>query len=478
MRANIRASRWQLGMVTTALLSAQTRPPATIEPGLLQEDFRIFRSALEEGHSGIYRYTPKVEMDRAFDAAARQIDRPMNVLQFYRLLAPVVAQIKCGHTAVLPPSELQRAMSKTLPLFPFDVEVLDGKVYTLREYIPDEQRLTGLEVRAINGVPIARILSAMIATTPGDGDSETVRPWRIGQGGEFPRLLYTVVGIESPFAIELRDPQSGAIRAARLSGIRGDFREKIAPVRYPQDQKPDRAADLTFPDGGIVRLTIRSFGGNAGGRFLEDAFQQIRGRNTRSLIIDVRDNEGGADELGKKLLSFLVDQPFKYYEDLVLNARSFSFGRYLENGNGVIPEAMVEKRADGKYHNIRHPNWGVQQPSQPYFSGQVLALMNGGSFSTTCEFLANLHSRHRATFIGEEAAGGYYGNTSGRMARVVLPNSKVIVRVPLQTYYLGVEGGDPRRSIRPDVRVQPTIQDLLERKDPVMQKALAIARGH
>ena len=472
MRANIRGS-----IFFAALLSAQTRPPAKIEPSLLQEDFRIFRSALEEGHSGIYRYTPKAEMDRVVNDAAKQIDRPMNALEFYRLLAPVVARIKCGHTGVLPPRDIQQATAKTLPLFPFDVEVLDGKVYTLREYMPDEQHLIGLEVRAINGVPADRILAAMIAVTPGDGDSETVRPWRIGHGGAFHQLLYSVTGIESPFVIEFRDPGGGASRVLRLSGVRGDFREKIGPVRYPRDQKPDSAADLKFLDSGqIAVLTIRSFGGNAGGRFFDDVFEQIRRNNSQSLLIDVRNNSGGADELGKKLLSFLVDQPFEYYEDLVLNAREFSFARYVEGGGGVIPASMLEKRADGKYHNVQHPNWGLQQPSQPYFAGQVLALMNGGSFSTTCEFLSNLHSRNRATFIGEEAAGGYYGNTSGRIPTVVLPNSKVAVRVPLQTYYLAVKGGDPRRSILPDVRVQPTIQDLLAGEDQVMEKALAIAR--
>jgi C-terminal processing protease CtpA/Prc len=224
-------------------------------------------------------------------------------------------------------------------------------------------------------------------------------------------------------------------------------------------------------------LTIRQFGGNAGGRFFDDAFDQIRRQGSGSLIIDVRDNSGGADELGKKLLSFLVDQPFEYYDDLVLNAREFSFSRYVEGGGGVIPESMLERRADGKFHNIQHPNLGLQQPSQPYFAGQVLALMNGGSFSTTCEFLSHLHSRKRAVFIGEEAAGGYYGNTSGRMPTVILPNSKVAVRVPLQTYYLAVQGGDPRRSILPDVEVKPKIQDLLDGDDPITAKALELARA-
>jgi len=167
LRGNIRDSRIAglrfaqliIAIAIAAPLSAQTRlqttrPPAKIEPGLLQEDFRIFRSALEEGHSGIYRYTPKAELDRSFDTAAKQIVRPMSALEFYRMLAPVVAEIKCGHTAVLPPRDIQAALAETIPLFPFDVEVSDGKVYTLREYMPDEQHLTGLEVREINRVPI------------------------------------------------------------------------------------------------------------------------------------------------------------------------------------------------------------------------------------------------------------------------------------------------------------------------------------
>jgi hypothetical protein len=478
LRGNIRGSSQIFVIALAGLLSGQPRSAAKIEPGLLQEDFRIFRNALEEGHSGIYRYTPKPEMDRAFDTAVKQIARSMSALEFYRLLAPVVARIKCGHTGVVPPSGVQEAIAKTIPLFPFDVEVSDGKVYTLREYMPDEQRLTGFEVRAINGVPIEQILRTMIAATPGDGDSETVRPWRIGHGGAFPRLLYSLVGIESPFVIEFREPANGLERKVRLSGVRGDFRETIGPVRYPRDQKPDRAADVRFLDSGrIATLTIRQFGGSAGGRFFNDAFEQIRGQGSRALIIDVRDNSGGADELGKQLLSFLVDQQFQYYDDLVLNAREFSFSRYVEGGGGVIPESMLERRAGGKFHNIHHPNWGLQQPSQPHFAGQVLALMNGGSFSTTCEFLSHLHSRKRATFIGEEAAGGYYGNTSGRMPTVVLPNSKVAVRVPLQTYYLAVEGGDPRRSILPDVEVKPGIQDLLAGGDPIMAKALELARA-
>src|SRR5882762_10433291 len=169
-------------VVFPALVSAQDK----LAPKLLLEDFRIARTSLEEGHSGVYRYTSKADLDRDFDAAAGRIDHPMTALEFYRLLAPVVARIKCGHTVVNPPRDRQQAMNRSVPLFPFNVEVLGGKVYVFREYSTEEHSLEGQEIRQINGIPIETILTTMLAATPGDGDSRTVRPWRVGHGGAFP----------------------------------------------------------------------------------------------------------------------------------------------------------------------------------------------------------------------------------------------------------------------------------------------------
>jgi C-terminal processing protease CtpA/Prc len=230
----------------------------------------------------------------------------------------------------------------------------------------------------------------------------------------------------------------------------------------------------------IAVLTIYGFGDRPGpagtkplNQFLHDAFDEIHTRNSGSLILDLRNNDGGEDALGKQLLSFLLDQPFQYYDDLIFNSREFSFFRYVDGAKPIL-ENEVEKRADGKYHYIVHPNWGIQKPAQPHFAGQVLVLMNGGSFSTTCEFLSNLHYRKRATFVGEAAAGGYYGNTSGDVVAVVLPNSKVVVRVPLMTYYLTVKGANPSRSILSDYEVKPSMGELLSGQDVVMAKAVGL----
>ena len=75
-----------------AITCGQTPTLPKIEPKLLQADLQIARTALEEGHSGMYRYTPKPELDRAFDAANKKLTQPMDALQFLRILAPAVAR--------------------------------------------------------------------------------------------------------------------------------------------------------------------------------------------------------------------------------------------------------------------------------------------------------------------------------------------------------------------------------------------------
>ena len=163
---------------------------------------------------------------------------------------------------------------------------------------------------------------------------------------------------------------------------------------------------------------------------------------------------------------------------MVINAREFDFFKYAPDAKPV-PIELIEQRSDTKFHFVKHPNWGLQQPRQPHFSGRVFVLMNGGSFSTSSELLSIVHYQKRGIFIGEEAAGGYYGNTSGRFnADVVLPNSRLMLPLRLTTYYLAVNGyKHADRSVIPDYPVSHTIADLLARKDKDMDLALSIARG-
>jgi len=103
--------------------------------------------------------------------------------------------------------------------------------------------------------------------------------------------------------------------------------------------------------------------------------------------------------------------------------------------------------------------------------------MNGGSFSASTEFLSTLHFHKRATFIGEETGGGYYGNTSGARVNLELPNSKLQLHFGLMTYYQAV-GDDkyPERGVLPDYPITHTIEDLIAGRDKEMDLAIRLAK--
>jgi hypothetical protein len=476
-----------LALTQTPVTKSDLKSDANLprfKPAQLLEDFQIARRALEEGHSGIYRYTPKHRLDEIFDQAARSLDRPMDAVEFYRVLAPAVNNIKCGHTAVVLPEDLRNELNTSAPLLPLRVRVLAKKPCVFRDYSSDDHRLAGMEIRSINLVPASRIVQTMMAAASGDGDVETSRQTRIGDL-RFTTLLISMLGLKSPYHLSLWDPKAKREVNATLQGMPLPKLQEISRASYPQDLPSGRSAEITYlDDGKIARMNIYAFSGfsdlekKKGLRvFFKESFEELQGKQTRALILDLRNNGGGEDELGKLLLSYLIDEPFKYYEDLVANNDTFSFMKYTNQPNFKAPERMFNRSPDGKLHMVGHPNWGTNQPSKPTFTGKVYILINGGSFSATSEFSSHAHYRKRATFIGEESAGGYYGNSSGFSPLVKLPNTQLGVVVPVVTYYMAVSGYKPvSRGIVPDHPIVHTIDDLIAGKDRDLELALMLAR--
>jgi hypothetical protein len=453
-------------------------------PEKVLEDFKILRASLEEGHSGIYRYSSKAELDRIFDKAAAQLTRPMDAVEFYGVVAPVVAAIKCGHTSVSLPNELRQEMNAKALLLPFNIKVIGKRVYVFRDLSGSKESLEGSEIISINDRPVGQILNVMLAAMPSDGGIETAKRYRLS-GWRFGSDLLTLAGLGSPYSLRLRDAKSKREHKVTLAGILQQQLREAWQSRYPQDMPPTPTADLKFLDEGAVAvMRISSFGGVADAQkkknlqdFYKESFEEVHAKGSKALIIDLRNNGGGRDDLGKLLLSYLVQKPFKYYDDLVLNKLDYDFMKYTGRP-GPITGRQIERGADGKYHFTGHPNWGINQPGSPGFTGKVYILINGGSYSTTSEFLSQAHFHKRAVFIGEESAGGYYGNSSGMVPRVTLPNTKLALFVPLVTYHMAVSGyKHPARGIIPDQQVEYSISELLLGTDKELALALKLARA-
>ena len=264
-----------------------------------------------------------------------------------------------------------------------------------------------------------------------------------------------------------------------VAGLKHEELVKMSRTRYPQDQEPKQFAELKFLDNGqIAHLIYSEFGVNVqeGTAFMKRSFEAIQAKASRVLILDVRGNGGGESELGGMLFSYLMEKPFHYYDDILITKNcgmQYSFAKYADDGRDyIVPQGLAQLRADGK------SLLSLQQPSKPIFTGPVYILINGGCLSTTAEFLTEVHVHHRASFIGEESAGCYYGPNSPTV-RITLPNTKLGIFIPLLAGYMSVGGNhehDPARGIIPDFPVTRTISDLLAGVDRDFALALKLAR--
>jgi hypothetical protein len=447
-----------------------------IPTNLLQQDFQIMRHTLEEADGGLYRHTSKLDMDRTFDRAYGEIDHPMTAIEFWALVAPVVAHIKDSHLLVCWPKDFPL---DHIPLLPLSVRVFGGRLFVYRDFSNDDRTLEGSEILSINGIPAKQITGKMMTSYNGEGNSTTAAPYRIGYYNWFRRTLYGLMKIESPFRITYRN-SGGEEKGVTMVG---KSLSDISAASGARDSQPTTTADLKFLDGGkIAVLTIRHFYQYVDAKqklmlhdFLQESFAKIHRKGSSALIIDLRGDSGGLDAPGAQLFSYLWDKPFEYYRDMVVNAREFDFFKYCP-GAKPIPADVVEKRRGGKFHYLNHPGLGLQQPCQPHFGGKVLALMNGGTDSTSCEFLSMLKLHERGTLIGEEAAGSYYGCQAGPfVVDLTLPNSKVWLPINLTTYYyVASDYKYADRGMIPDYPVAHTIGDLLAGRDRDMDMALSL----
>ena len=465
--------RLAIGLIAAAATSGTAAAPLSVEQ--LRADLQLARSALEETHGGIYRYTPQAEVERAFEQAAAALKRPMEATEFERILAPAVAALRRGHTAVMPSPELKAAMEQAL-LLPLEVKLIKGRIFILRDF-DGAGKLAGREIVSINAVPATTILARLLAASPADGFIATGRAQRVAR--KFREELFTHFGMQDQFTLGLGGP---ATATALMAGQTMATIKLASTSRYPQDQRQTRFAQLSFLDGGkIARLQIVNFSAededDDGATILKKAFEKIAANGAQTLLLDLRDNGGGEDVLGKRVFSHLVDAPFPYYEELTVKRPGVSYGAHVQ-GDAGIPARALTQRTDGLYALAGHPNLGLQKPALPTFKGRVIALINGRSFSTTAELITQLHDKHRATFVGEESGGAYHGNSSGGDVTLVLPNSGLKIAIPLVTYRLAVRGSHPNgRGVAPENEVVPGIEDYLSGRDVVLEKALALARA-
>jgi hypothetical protein len=464
-----------------------------LEPGGMQEDIGYLKRLLVETHPGLYRYTPKVQMLAKFDSILSETQKPLPFYDFYKLVAGVIADVHCAHTYSLAVKDMGYFARnyKSIPLFLFPIQ---DKLYVLFNLTADRQVLPGFELVSVNGRPVDSICNVLRRYYWTDGHIE-VSKQAVLQGQLFSIFYYSFIERPSIFNLRLRTLQGDTINFSVEAQSFSDCVKwlKKNPVNQQMDAWYNKKKEkfpwrLTFVNDLEATAMIRldGFGGpgmdseekarQAMQKFMDESMGKIKKNGTKNLIIDVRANNGGWDNQGVELFTYLLpsDTAVKYYRRKHSVTDSSAFLQYSD----LSPEdlknvkAELEKENDGTFtlKEEKSPTLQLQKAKPNRFGGKVYILMDEKTFSTAAEFTAAARYYKVGIMVGQETPGAYDGGNGGSFIHLELPYSKIHVGTPLVSYQM--ENGESKHDGRgtiPDYTVSFTIDDVLQHRDAQLE---------
>jgi hypothetical protein len=460
--------------------------PLKYTPKQLQEDYSIFRKALETTYPSLYRFTDSSIMSKYLDDNFKSIDHPEPETEFYKLIATTCAKINDEHLIPHPSKDYYRSLENKHHYFPFSLKIIDRRFYVLKTAQANSPIPAGSEIISINGRSVEEILNILLPTIPSDGYIQTfnirhLEDYSMTEEDNLFDLNYPIfVEDTATYRIEFIDKDDKSTK--KITTVAGLDYKSYKHFFYGRNQLEAPLA-FKYLKKDVAYLRISSFLKWHRDRFKQDfytlydsIFRELKVGNIKNLILDLRNNEGG-DGTGEKLLTYLLTKPYKEYESAELKFVGYPpVVDYLENGKDLFfADSLVYQTNTGLYRLKKAcmPLLGEQQPDSNHYKGNLYILINGASGSMASVVASFLKGNGRGVFIGEESGGAMEGATARYGTTLVLPNSKIRVAIGLLKTTRAVAFAKGR-GVFPDYDVTPKIDDILKGADTELNFALGL----
>ncbi|MGM9483946.1 S41 family peptidase [Roseateles sp. NT4] len=456
---------------------AQAAPELSAEQA--QRDLRILKRAFVDLHPGLYRYVTPTQIEAGFAAAQAEVANGASRTQLYLLATRLAAAVRCGHTWTNPsnqPPAMQALLGRqTLPLV---LRFVEGRIRVLASATPTVP--AGSELVAIEGLTPAEIASALLPYLRADGSSDGKRLIQLdddANGGAMQRI-FPLLFPPAADGWRLRLADGREVRAPALTAA-----EREQALRVAGWREPDPGWRLRI-ESGVAVLTLptfsfwdRKFDGAA---FLDRTFAELAERRIARLVIDLRDNEGGDDALGRALLSHLITQPFTQpgsRRESAYERVPYVLARYLDTWDfGFFDRTGQVTKTSGRNWAMADSPPNIVEPAARPFKGRVIALVGPNNSSAGYLLARDLKASGAATLLGQPTGGNLRGLNGGQLAWITLPASGVAVDIPLVANF--APGEPPDAGVRPDVVVRPRWADVAAGVDAELAAAMRLLGGY
>lgn len=402
--------------------------------------------------------------DSAYRAAIPLVLDTKNDYQYYRELQKLCALLKDGHTNVYMPFEEFNSHFGDYRIYLININnkaIIIAVNYSKKDEIP-----VGSEVTEVNGKPTPEYIKENVAPYISASTPYVLQDLSVE------RLLRGIEG--DRYEIKIRTPEGKNIS---LSLVHSKTLEKEMYSTLGDPTWGEGRFNFRWYDNQIAYLALNSFGNPKIDTLFIEKLPELY--KAKGLIIDLRNNGGGSSYVGGEIFKYLTN------DKLIYGPRASSRNHipvYKAWGGLFQPKDTITGNAarglskeevlkyylaskDRLYFNLEYSPDTNKVKKEKLIVPTVI-LIGHNTASAAEDFLILSKDQKHMVTIGESSFGSTgqpyeFRLPGGGSARVCT----LKVTYPDGTEFVGC-------GVKPDIEVRMTLDDYLQKRDPVVEKAL------
>ncbi|PZR27929.1 MAG: peptidase S41 [Citrobacter freundii] len=396
--------------------------------------------------------------DSTYKAMITSVTKTANDYEYYRELQKFCAMLKDGHTNIYMPQVIQeKSMTTMFGDYRFFIQNIDNKAIIVRTNASKKDEVpAGSEVIEVNGKPTDQYIAVNVAPYIASSTDYVLKDW------SYSGLLQGLEG--DRFLIKIKKPKGEIISLDLV------HKRTTEEAVYPAFEAEKELMDFKWYDNNrIAYVSLNSFGDPKIDTLFWKKLPELY--TAKAMIIDLRFNGGGSTTVGTEILKYLTADTVLYGSKnrSRLHIPSFkAWGKFAEPKDTAY-DAWAKKSLlnylDLSYYDFDYSPKQNRLKEKRIVIPTVI-LLGHNTASAAEDFLIYADNQKHMIKMGENSFGStgqpfMFDMPGGGSARICTKQDTY----PDGREFVGY-------GIKPDIEVKRTLRDYLDKKDPVMDRAL------
>ena len=398
-----------------------------LSPAQQISDFDDLCSKLESVHPDLYLYQSKKKYENNKMKIKASMTDSIKISDFYFKIAPFIANIKDGHSMMLPPitSDFVSYVKKDGKTMPLRIKAVENVFVVDYPIVMNSGFNEGDTIFSINGVDSKDILKKAYDLWGSEKDNGIKEA---AVNTYLSLLFWHMYRWDDSYVFMVK--HGNTIEKKHLEGVPQSMAMKVRRERLSKN-KPESFSCKFSSDYTQATLIIRNvYNEKALKEFCDSVFKEINYRKIPEIIIDMRNNTGGSSQCVERLISYFPHPEYVLYSKSQIKVSTYSKAYNKERHPEIY--SQICNIPDGELFVVKESLIEDNRKEANLYRGKIIVLVNNKTYSGASSFAHVMNKLGIASVEGETGCPTVY---FGNFLPFILPNSKIDYYITFAKFY-------------------------------------------